>query len=127
LPGIRVHVHLEFHSEEAKTLDEIRLWPNRPEVDHQNTRLSSDELRRWKPSSLLCEAVHIPGDPVHKGRQGPTSQTERPWYEEDEEAGRLNQYAPVHVDAGTMFNPWQEEEPEPVARDDGLDRSAVHD
>jgi hypothetical protein len=31
-----------------------------------------------------------------------------PWYEEDEKAGRLEQYAPKNADLGSMFDPWTE-------------------
>jgi hypothetical protein len=32
-----------------------------------------------------------------------------PWFEEDDAAGRWDQYAPENVDGGMMFNPWAEE------------------
>ena len=36
-----------------------------------------------------------------------------PWYEDDEKAGRLEQYAPKNADLGTMFAPWVEGNGEP--------------
>ncbi len=33
-----------------------------------------------------------------------------PWYEEDEAAGRFDQYAPENADGGMMFDPWAEDD-----------------
>jgi len=52
------------------------------------------------------EALEEEMEDAYDDRYGVIPCSAYPWYEEDEKAGRLEQYAPKNADLGTMFDPW---------------------
>jgi len=82
--------------------------PYRFDTREQMQRHFDESFRNLCESTPIDpqEALEEEMEDAYDDRYGVIPCSAYPWYEEDEKAGRLEQYAPKNADLGTMFDPW---------------------